>query len=141
MGQLVEFAVNHPLLVGGFAVVLGILVWTEVMGKVRGVKHLTPAQAVPWINDSNAVVIDVSPVADFNRGHIVNARNIPASRLADPDAEILKLKDHRLLVVCKTGPTAVTAANSLRKMGSSEVAVLKGGMAQWRSEQFPVTTK
>jgi rhodanese-related sulfurtransferase len=51
------------------------------------------------------------------------------------------LKDRKLLVVCKSGPTAVAAANNLRKIGASDVAVLKGGMTQWRSDQFPVTTK
>ena len=141
MDQIVEFSANHPLLVAGFVAVLVLLVWTEVMRKLRGLPELSPAQAVPWINDPNAVIVDVSSVADFNRGHIVNARNLPASRLANPDAEILKLKDHKLLVVCKSGQTAVAAALSLRKMGANEVAVLKGGMAQWRSEQFPVTTK
>jgi rhodanese-related sulfurtransferase len=141
MGQVIEFATNHPLLVGGFVVVLGLLLWNEIMSQLRGVKELSPALAVPWINDPNAVVIDISPVADFNRGHIVNARNLPASRLSDPDAEILKLKERKLLVVCKNGPTAMVAANKLRKLGATDIAVLKGGMAQWRSEQFPVTTK
>jgi len=141
MGQVIEFATNHPLLVGGFVAVLGLLVVTEIMRKIRGVKELSPALAVSWINDPNAVVIDVSPVADFNRGHIVNARNMTPSRISSPDAEILKLKDHKLLVVCKNGPTAVVAANNLRKLGATEVAVLKGGMAQWRNDQFPVTTK
>lgn len=141
MDQILEFSANHPLLVAGFAAVLVLLVWTEMMSKLRGLPELSPAQAVPWINDPNAVIVDVSSVADFNRGHIVHARNLPASRLVNPDAEILKLKDHKLLVVCKSGQTAVGAAQSLRRMGASEVAVLKGGMAQWRSEQFPVTTK
>jgi rhodanese-related sulfurtransferase len=141
MDQVIEFATNNPLLVGGFVVVLGLLIWTEVMSRLRGVKELSPALAVSWINDPNAVVIDVSPVADFNRGHIVNARNFTASRLKDPDAEVLKLKDRKLLVVCKNGPTAVVAANNLRKIGAADVAVLKGGMNQWRSDQFPVTTK
>jgi rhodanese-related sulfurtransferase len=141
MDQVIEFATNHPLLVGGFAVVVGVLIATEVMRRFRGVKELSPAMAVSWINDPNAVVIDVSPVADFNRGHIVNARNLPPSRLSKPDAEITKLKDRKLLVVCKTGPTAVVAANNLRKLGATDVAVLKGGMAQWRNDQFPVTTK
>ena len=141
MDQIVEFSANHPLLVAGFVAVLVLLVWTEMMRKLRGLPELSPAQAVPWINDANAIIVDVSSVADFNRGHIVNARNLPASRLANPDAEILKLKDHKLLVVCKSGQTAEAAAQSLRKMGAGEVAVLKGGMAQWRSEQFPVTTK
>lgn len=141
MDRILEFSANHPLLVMGFLAVLGVLIWTEAMRKLRGVTELSPAQAVPWINDPNAVVVDISPVADFNRGHIVNARNLVASRLAKPDAEVLKLKDRKLLVVCKTGQTAGAAAQSLRKLGAADVAVLKGGMAQWRSEQFPVTTK
>jgi len=141
MEQVFEFASRHLLLVGGFVAVLGLLVWTEVMRKIQGLIELTPAQAVPWINDPNAVIVDISTVAEFNKGHIVNARNLQASRLAKPDAEIEKLKDHKLLVVCRSGQTAISAAASLRKMGAGQVAVLKGGMAQWRSDQFPVTTK
>ena len=141
MEQLVEFVGNNVLLAGGFVAVLGLLIYTELMPKIRGLKELSPAQAVPWINAADAVVIDVSAAADFNKGHIVEARNLPVSRLADPDAEILKLKDKKLLLVCKTGQAAVGAASSLVKMGASDVAVLKGGMTQWRSDQFPVTTK
>jgi rhodanese-related sulfurtransferase len=141
MEQMIEFAGNHPLLAGGFVAVLGLLIYTEVMRKLQGLKELTPALAVPWINDPDAVVIDISPVAEFNKGHIVDARNIQASRLANPDAEIQKLKEKKLLLVCKSGPSAVPVAASLLKMGVKDVAVLKGGMAQWRSDQFPVTTK
>ena len=141
MEQVIEFVGNHPLLAGGFAAVLGLLIYTEVMRKIQGLKELSPAQAVPWINDPDAVVIDISPVADFNKGHIVDARNIQASRLTDPDAEIQKLKDKKLLLVCKSGQSAVPAAVNLVKMGAGDVAVLKGGMSQWRSDQFPVTTK
>lgn len=141
MEQVFEFAANNLLLVGGFIAVLGLLVWTELMRKVQGLTELTPSQSVAWINDPNAVVVDISPLADFNKGHIVNARNLKASRLASPDAELLKLKDHKLLVVCKTGQTAISAAGNLRKMGAANVAVLKGGMAAWRADQFPVTTK
>lgn len=141
MEQVFEFASKHLLMVGGFVAVLGLLVWTEVMRKIQGLTELTPAQAVPWINDPDAVIVDISPVAEFNKGHIVNARNLQASRLAKPDAEIEKLKDRKLLVVCKSGQSAISAAASLRKMGAGQVAVLKGGMAQWRADQFPVTTK
>lgn len=141
MDRLIEFATNHLLLVGGFVAVLLFLIWTELQRRVSGLQELSPAQAVPWMNDGETVIVDISPVADFNRGHIVNARNLQPSRLAKPDAEIEKLKDKKLLVVCRTGQTAMSAAANLRKMGAGEVAVLKGGMAAWRSDQFPVTTK
>ena len=141
MDQFIEFATNHMLLVGGFVAVLGLLVWTEVRRSLQGLQELTPAAAIAWMNDEDTVIVDISPAADFNKGHIVNARNIQPSRLADPDVEIQKLKDNKLLVVCRSGQTAVPAAANLRKMGADNVAVLKGGMAQWRSDQFPVTTK
>ncbi len=141
MEQVIEFAGNNLLLVGGFVAVLGFLVWTEVMRKVQGLTELSPAQAVPWMNDPNTVIVDISSVADFNKGHIVNARNLQASRLSNPDDEIKKLKDNKLLVVCNSGQAAIAAAGSLKKMGADQVAVLKGGMSQWRGDQFPVTTK
>jgi len=141
MEQLIEFVSNHPLLSGGFVAVLGLLIWTELMRKVQGLAELTPAQSVAWINNPDTVIVDVSPAADFGKGHIVNARNIALSRITQPDAEVQKLKGSRVLVVCKSGQTAAQAASNLKKMGVSEVAILKGGMMQWLNDQYPVTRK
>jgi len=141
MEQFIQFASNHPMLSGGFVAVLGLLIWTELVRKVQGTKELTPAQAVAWINDPKAVVIDVSAAADYNKGHIVNARNISLSRTADPDAELQKLRESKVLIVCKNGQTAAQAAAGLKKAGIGDVAILKGGMAQWLNEQYPVTKK
>ena len=118
-----------------------MLVWTELMRRIQGLPELSPAQAVAWINQPATVVVDVSAAADFSKGHILNARNISLSRVKDPDAEVQKLKGSRVLVVCKTGQTATQAANSLKKIGVSELAVLRGGMTQWISDQYPVTRK
>jgi len=141
MEQLIEFVSNHPLLSGGFVAVLALLVWSELMRKVQGLVELTPAQAVSWMNDPRVVIVDVSAAVDYNKGHLLNARNIAMSRLKEPDAEVQKLKDSRLLMVCKTGQTALQAAACMKKMGATEVAVLKGGMGQWISDQYPVTRK
>jgi rhodanese-related sulfurtransferase len=63
------------------------------------------------------------------------------SRISDPDAEVLKLKESKVLLVCKTGQTATLAAAKLKKHGIANVAVLKGGMGQWLADQYPVTRK
>jgi len=141
MEQLLEFVGNHPLLSGGFVAVLLLLAWTEVSRRTRGFSELGPAQAIPLINDKNTVVVDVSPSADFSKGHIVGARNILPSRFADPDAEIRKLEGKNVLVVCKNGQVAQTAATALVKIGAAQVAVLKGGMTQWTADSYPVTRK
>jgi rhodanese-related sulfurtransferase len=93
------------------------------------------------INRENAVVVDVSAQSDFNKGHIVDALHIPPSSLDGSDANLKKLKGKPVLVVCKTGQTAGTAASRLLKQGASQVAVLKGGMTQWINDKFPVTSK
>ena len=141
MDQLVEFVSNHPLLSGGFVAVLGMLIWTEIARKAEGLLEISPAQAVAWMNQPETVVVDVSAAADFNKGHIINARNIALSRIKDPDAEVQKFKGFRVLVVCKTGQTARQAASGLKKIGVSDLAVLKGGMSQWIGDQYPVTRK
>ena len=141
MEQLAQFATNHALLAGGFVAVLCLLVWTEISRKAHGLAELSTAQAVAWMNDVDAVIVDVSAAADYNKGHIVNARNIAMSRISDPDAEVLKLKESKVLLVCKTGQTATLAAAKLKKHGIANVAVLKGGMGQWLADQYPVTRK
>ncbi|NND45501.1 MAG: rhodanese-like domain-containing protein [Xanthomonadales bacterium] len=139
MEQLIEFSGNHPLLTGGFVAVLLFLVWSEIQRRTRGFTELAPAEAVPLINRENTVVVDVSASADYHRGHIVNAKNIKPSRLAKPDAELTKLLDRPLLVVCKNGQASPAAAGALVKLGAKNVAVLKGGMLQWNADNYPVT--
>lgn len=141
MEQLLEFVSRHPLLSAGFVAVLGMLIWTEIMRKVQGLAELTPVQAVAFMNDEKSVVVDVSAAADYNKGHIVGARNIALSRLAEGDPEVKKLKDSKILLVCKLGQTSIQAAKNLKKAGFADVAVLKGGMQQWLTDQYPVTKK
>ncbi len=139
MQQLMEFVGNHPLLAGGFAAVLLALIVTEVRRRGLGWKSLSPGEAVAFMNREGARVIDVSPAAEFRKGHIIGAKNVPLSRIKDPDPELKKLLEKPLLVSCRTGQSAGAAASELLRQGAGDVAVLKGGMAQWSSDNFPVT--
>ena len=137
--QLVEFIANNALLVAAFVAVALLLLWTEIAQRGQGFKVLSSAQAVAFINREGASVVDVSAAADFARGHIVGARNLPVSRLDEPDKDVRKLMERPLLVVCKTGQASAKTAAKLVKQGASEVATLKGGVAQWTADQYPVT--
>ena len=139
MQQLMEFSANHLILVGGFVAVLMTLIVSEVMRRMQGFQSLAPGEAVAFMNREGARVIDVSPAADFNKGHIIGAVNVPMSRIKEPDPALKKMLDAPLLVACKSGQTATAAANLLKRHGAGEVAVLKGGMLQWNSDNFPVT--
>lgn len=139
--QFMEFVGNHPYLTGGFVAVLLFWLYTEVKRKFQGFLELTPAQAVLMINRESAVVVDVSAQGDFDKGHIAEALHISPGKLDGSDPKLAKLQGKPVLVVDKAGQTAGQAAARILKLGAGQVAVLKGGMAQWVSDQFPVTRK
>lgn len=141
MEQLIEFATRHPLLSGGFIAVAALLVWTEFARRAQGFSFLASADAVNMINRKDPVVVDVSAAPDFSKGHIRGAKNIPLSRFTRPDAELEKIVERPVLVVCKSGTTATQAAKALARLGAEEVAVLKGGMSQWIADQYPVSKR
>ena len=141
MGQLIEFAGNHGMLVAGFVGIILLLIWTEISKYTRGYTELTPLQAVQKINQGKTSVVDISAAADFTKGHLAGAKNIALSRISDTDPDIAKIKTGPVLVVCKNGQTAHSAAAKLVKLGATDVAVLKGGTTQWVSDQYPLARK
>ena len=141
MGQLVEFAGNHGMLVAGFAAIILLLIWTEFSRRTRGYTELTPQQAVQKINKGDTSIVDISSAADFAKGHLSGSKHIALSRFNDSDPEVTKLKSGPVLVVCKNGQTAHMAAAKLVKLGVADVAVLKGGTSQWVADQYPLARK
>ncbi len=141
MEQLIEFAGNHAMLVAGFAAVVLLLIWTEISQHTRGYTELTPLQAVQKINQEKTAIVDISTAADFSKGHLAGAKHIALSRFSKQDQDIEKLKSGPVLVVCKNGQTAHQAAAKLVKLGATDVAVLKGGTTQWKSDQYPLALK
>jgi len=139
--QLIEFAGNHGMLVAGFAGVVLLLIWTEITRYTRGYTELTPVQAVQKINQGQTAIVDISTTADFSKGHLSGAKHIALSRFNKPDPDIEKIKSGPVLVVCKNGQTAHQAAAKLVKLGAADVAVLKGGVTQWVSDQYPLAGK
>ena len=141
MGQLIEFAGNHGMLVAGFVGIILLLIWTEISKHTRGYAELTPLQAVQKMNQGNTSVVDISAAADFTKGHLAGAKNIVLSRITETDPDITKMKSGSVLVVCKNGQSAHTAAAKLVKLGATDVAVLKGGTTQWVADQYPLVRK
>ena len=138
MDQLIEFAGNHGMMVVGFVAIILLLIWTEISKYTRGYAELTPIQAVQKINQGKLTIVDISPTADFSKGHLAGSKNIALSRFNQPDPDIEKVKSGALLVVCKNGQTAHQAAAKLVKLGATDVAVLKGGTTQWMADQYPL---
>ena len=137
MAQLVEFVGNHPFLVTGLLVALAAVTFYELRQRLHGATHVTAADAVRLIN-KGALVIDVRKPEEFEKGHIVNARNVPLEQMQKGDDAINKQKSKILLAVCADGSSAGRAAGHLRKAGYENAFSLKGGLVGWRADNLPL---
>ncbi|HEX7235326.1 MAG TPA: rhodanese-like domain-containing protein [Gammaproteobacteria bacterium] len=138
MAQLVDFIGKNPWLVTGLVASAIAVMFYELRLRAQGTTHVTAADAVRLIN-KGALVIDVRKPEEFERGHIVNARNVPLERMQkEGDDAIKKQKNKILLAVCADGATAGRAAGHLRKAGYENAFSLKGGLSGWRADNLPL---
>jgi rhodanese-related sulfurtransferase len=136
--RLPEFLGNHFYLTLGFIGVLVALLVSEAQRFTRGYTALTPAGLTQLINRENALLIDVSGAADFDKGHIPGARQVAMSQF-DPDSkDLAKVRDLPVAVVCRNGQTSAQAARRLKKAGFAKVFWLDGGLAAWGEAQMPL---
>ena len=140
MEQLLEFAGNHPLLVGAFLTVLVALAW-NLIADPGGKNAVDPLGATALINHEDAVVLDVRSMAEFKDGHIVDAVNIPLNGLGNNLKQLEKHKGKPIVAVCRSGSRSNAACRLLRKQGFEHVKNLRGGMMAWESANLPVKRK
>ena len=137
MEQLTEFIGNHLPLVLTFIGLAAALIWNVFFDPVNK-NAVTPLQSTALINHEDALVLDVRSIAEFNKGHIVNAMNIPLNGLAKQLQQLEKYKDRPIVVVCRSGSRSAMAAKMLMKNGFSKVHNLRGGMMAWESAGLPI---
>ena len=137
MGQVAEFATNHPLLIAGLIVAWAAVMFYELRLQSRGTTHVSATDAVRLIN-KGAIVIDVRKPEEYQAGHIVNSRNVEIGKIERDDDAVNKQKNKVFLTVCTNGATSGKAATLLRKAGYPTVFSLKGGLSGWRSENLPL---
>lgn len=138
MDQLAEFVANHPILVGAFAVIVGLLIAKLWAGATAAGDAVSPAEAVRLVNHEDALVVDLREAADFKRGHIVGARHLPYSQLEQRLGEIEGARARPVVLACDSGAIAGKAAGVLRKAGFERVYRLRGGMLAWQNDNLPL---
>ncbi len=138
MDRLPEFVSQNLLIVMVF-VGLTVAVVASFVGRfTRGYREVTPAELTRMINRENALVVDLSPQADFEKAHIPGSRHVAPSQFDPENKDLAKVKDRPVVVVCRNGMSAGAAAKRLVKAGFSQVAMLGGGVNQWLAAELPV---
>ena len=136
--RLPQFIGHHVLLVAALIVIIAGLIGLEVSRKFRGFRELTPGALVQIINRGEPLVIDLSAVADFEKGHITGSKHVALSQFDPENKDLAKAKDMQVVTVCKNGVDSGKAASRLVKAGFSNVATLAGGIDAWRRADLPL---
>jgi rhodanese-related sulfurtransferase len=134
VAHLIEFATNHYLLAGAFAILLALLIATEVS---KGGRSLSTRELTSLVNSDQGVVIDVRSSKEFLAGHIVGALSFPQDKVISRVAELEKHKAKTLIIVDAQGQHAGATARELLKAGFT-AAKLSGGISTWRADNLPL---
>jgi rhodanese-related sulfurtransferase len=100
-----------------------------------GMKTISASKLKKILEAENSLVIlDVREENELSGelGYFANSINIPLRSLRDRISELETMKDKEIMIVCRSGMRAVTAAKFLSREGFGNVEVLMGGMLAWR---------
>jgi rhodanese-related sulfurtransferase len=138
MNRFFEYVVHHPFLVSAAAILAVLAIVIELRQRARGSSAVAPADAVRLAN-SGALMLDVRESQEYEAGHIIEARHLPAAELAAKAETLLKkYKEKPVVVYCESGTASGAAARTLRAGGFNKVVTLRGGLQSWRQENLPL---
>lgn len=135
MALILEFLAEQWILVAALATVM-IMLWTHESRKSG--QSLTPQQAINLVNAQDGLFLDLRDGSEFGQGHIVDALNIPTSKLDARMAELEKHRNKPLILVCKMGQHSGAAGKKLKAQGFDQVYRMSGGMMEWGAMQLPL---
>ena len=117
----------------------------EAAGSVEAIS--APDVKAALDNGEVDLLIDEREPAEWEKGHVPGSTNLPRGMLelrADPgspaaDPALSADKDARVVVYCLKAPGArsLMAAQTLGKMGYTNVRCMRGGLEEWRAEGLP----
>jgi rhodanese-related sulfurtransferase len=137
MNRFLEYTTHHPFLVAAAAILAILAIVFEIRQRAAGAFVVAPGDAVRLAN-GGALILDVRESGDYDAGHIIDARHVPAAEIGQRAESFKKYKEKPVLVYCESGSASAGAARALRASGFSKVVTLKGGLGGWRQENLPL---
>lgn len=136
--ELQAFAGRNPMLSIALVGLTLALVVTEIARLFRGYKAIKPVELTRLINGENALVVDLSASADYEKGHIAGSRNVMASKFDAGSKLLADRKSQPVVLVCRNGTASAAAAKKLKQAGFEKVHWLEGGIPAWQQAELPL---
>ncbi len=124
---------------------------SQIVAEARKtVPAITVTQAKEELDQEQvSLLFDVREPAEWQKSHIPGALLAPRGMLewyADPTTpyakpELTTKRDARIIVACASGGRSLLAAETLKRMGYTNVVNMVGGFNEWSKQGFPVEEK
>jgi rhodanese-related sulfurtransferase len=134
MALFFEFMTQQWIL---FAALLTVIIMLILHESRKSGPSLSPQQAITLVNTEDGIFLDLRDAADFKKGHVVGAINIPAAKLPGRMVELEKYKERPIVLVCKMGQQSGAAGKQLKAGEFTKVYKMTGGMMEWSNLQLP----
>ena len=97
-------------------------------------EQITPEEAKKIMDSGEEhIILDTREEDEYDEGHIEGAILIPYTEIENKAEEMLPDKDKLILVYCRSGRRSKIAAESLAKLGYTNVKEF-GGIIDWKYE-------
>jgi rhodanese-related sulfurtransferase len=137
MDRLIEFAGNHPLLVGAAVFSLVLVIVYELRARASAFASIS-SQDLIRLQNQGGLVLDIRKPDEFAAGHIAGARHMPSDQILTAQDHLKKYKDKPVVVYCNTGSLGAAAVRQLNAQGFTKAFNLRGGITGWRTDNLPV---
>ncbi|HNX39593.1 MAG TPA: MBL fold metallo-hydrolase [Methanothrix sp.] len=124
----------------------GMLSWHMAAMKSESLKTVTVQEICRLLDGggasgaaggSNAVILDVRSAGELEKdGRIMGAQHIHITEISARKGEVPR--DRRVYIFCGSGLRSMVTASFLKAQGWTDLAVILGGMAGWRSRKCPI---
>src|SRR6184192_3942124 len=103
------------------------------------IKEATPEQVHELLRSGDVQLGDVREKNEWDEGHIVGATHVPKSYLEQWAEERLPDKSKMTILYCAGGVRSAMAADTLAKLGYTDVISMTGGFNRWKDSGKPWT--
>ena len=118
-----------------FVILLIMIINLELKTTFSSVKKLTIDELTSLVNSSRVLLIDLRKSDEYQKGHIVNAKNCSMN-----DLESLKINKIDYVVTYSTNDNeSIKAAKKLNKIGIQNTCYLDGGITTWLDNNMPLS--
>jgi rhodanese-related sulfurtransferase len=105
----------------------------------NSIQEITPAEVKQKLDQNqDFVLLDVREDEEWAEGHLPNAIHIPRVQIPEEFEEQCSDKQKNIVAYCARGRRSLMAAETLVKMGYTNVQSMAGGIVSWHDQGLPI---